>query len=45
MMEKKTEIKGSEKDTTKNQRELLAPIKALKKIQKSSKVEIFTDPK
>ena len=27
---KKTEIKGSEKDTTNNQMELLAPIKALK---------------
>ena len=42
---KKTEIKGSEKDTTNNQMELLAPIKALKKIPKGSKVEIFTDSK
>ena len=43
--EKKTEIKGSEKDTTNNQMELLAPIKALKEIPKGSKVEIFTDSK
>ena len=42
---KKTEIKGSEKDTTNNQMELLAPIKALKEIPKGSKVEIFTDYK
>ena len=43
--EKKTEIKGSEKDTTNNQMELLATIKALKEIPKGSKVEIFTDSK
>ena len=43
--EKKTEIKGSKKDTTNNQMELLAPIKALKEIPKGSKVEIFTDSK
>ena len=42
---KKTELKGSEKDTTNNQMELLAPIKALKKIPKGSKVQIFTDSK
>ena len=42
---KKTEIKGSKKDTTNNQMELLAPIEALKKIPKGSKVEIFTDSK
>ena len=30
----KTEIKGSEKDTTNNQMELLAPIEALKKNSK-----------
>ena len=42
---KKTEIKGSEKNTTNNQMELLAPIKALKEIPKGSKVEIFTDSK
>ena len=43
--EKKTQIKGSKKDTTNNQMELLAPIKALKKIPKGSKVQIFTDSK
>ena len=42
---KKTQIKGSEEKTTNNQMELLAPIKALKKIPKGSKVEIFTDSK
>ena len=43
--EKKTEIKGNKKNTTNNQMELLAPIKALKEIPKGSKVEIFTDSK
>ena len=43
--EKKTEIKGSKKNTTNNQMELLAPIQALKKIPKGSKVQIFTDSK
>ena len=43
--EKKTQIKGSKKNTTNNQMELLAPIEALKKIPKSKKVEIFTDSK
>ena len=43
--EKKTQIKGSKKNTTNNQMELLAPIKALKKISKGSKVQIFTDSK
>ena len=42
---KKTYIKGSKKDTTNNQMELLAPIKALKKIPKGSSVQIFTDSK
>ena len=42
---KKTEIKGSKKNTTNNQMELLAPIEALKKIPKGNKVEIFTDSK
>ena len=42
---KKTKIKGSKKNTTNNQMELLAPIKALNKIPKGSKVEIFTDSK
>ena len=42
---KKTEVKGSKKDTTNNQMELLAPIEALKKIPKGSKVQIYTDSK
>ena len=42
---KKTQIKGSKKNTTNNQMELLAPIEALKKIRKGSKVQIFTDSK
>ena len=42
---KKIEIKGSKKNTTNNQMELLAPIEALKKIPKGSKIEIFTDSK
>ena len=42
---KKIQIKGSKKDTTNNQMELLAPIKALKKIPKRSSVQIFTDSK
>ena len=42
---KKIQIKGSKKDTTNNQMELLAPIKALKIIPKGSNVQIFTDSK
>ena len=42
---KKTHIKGSKKNTTNNQMELLAPIKALQKIPQGSKVQIFTDSK
>ena len=42
---KKIQIKGSKKNTTNNQMELLAPIKALKKIPKGSTVQIFTDSK
>ena len=42
---KKIQIKGSKKKTTNNQMELLAPIKALKKIPKGSNVQIFTDSK
>ena len=42
---KKTQIKGSKKNTTNNQMELLASIKALKKIPKGSKVQIFKDSK
>jgi len=43
--EKKIQIKGSKKNTTNNQMELLATIKALNKIPKSSKVQVFTDSK
>ena len=42
---KKTQIKGNKRNTTNNQMELLAPIEALKKIPKGSKIEIFTDSK
>jgi ribonuclease HI len=42
---KKVQIKGSQKNTTNNQMELLAPIKALNKVPKGSKIEIFTDSK
>ena len=42
---KKSQIKGNKKNTTNNQMELLAPIQALKKISKGSKVQIFTDSK
>ena len=42
---KKTHIKGSKKNTTNNQMELSAPLEALKKIPKGSKVQIFTDSK
>ena len=42
---KKIAIKGSKKNTTNNQMELLAPIKALKKIPIDEKIEIFTDSK
>ena len=36
-------ITGSEKNTTNNRMELLAPINALKQIDAKSKIEIFTD--
>ena len=42
---KKIKIKGSKKNTTNNQMELLAPIKALKKISGEKKIEIYTDSK
>ncbi len=42
---KKIQIKGSKKNTTNNQMELLAPIKALKKIPNGNNVQIFTDSK
>ena len=38
-------ISGSEKNTTNNKMELMAPISALKKINKNRKVEIYTDSK
>tara|TARA_A100000164_G_C21881337_1_gene760457 strand:- start:852 stop:1277 length:426 start_codon:yes stop_codon:yes gene_type:complete len=38
-------IKGSAKNTTNNKMELMAPINALKKINKTKKVEIYTDSK
>ena len=43
--EKKIKIKGSKKNTTNNQMELMAPIQALKKIPPGKKVEIYTDSK
>ena len=39
------EIKGSKENTTNNQMELTAPIMALKKIPKGSKIQIYTDSK
>ena len=38
-------ISGSEKSTTNNKMELMAPISALKKVNKNQKVEIYTDSK
>tara|TARA_B100000795_G_scaffold14606_1_gene9943 strand:+ start:480 stop:905 length:426 start_codon:yes stop_codon:yes gene_type:complete len=38
-------ISGGEKNTTNNKMELMAPINALKKINKNKKVEIYTDSK
>tara|TARA_B000000475_G_C15849196_1_gene387310 strand:+ start:37 stop:462 length:426 start_codon:yes stop_codon:yes gene_type:complete len=38
-------ISGSEKDTTNNKMELMAPIKALEKVQKNRQVEVYTDSK
>ena len=43
--DKKIEIKGKKKNTTNNQMELMAPIKALKKIPVGEKVQIYTDSK
>ena len=43
--DKKIKIKGKKKNTTNNQMELMAPIKALKKIPNGKKVKIFTDSK
>ena len=41
--EKIEKISGSEKNTTNNRMELMAPIAALSKITKKKKVQIFTD--
>ena len=38
-------ISGSEKETTNNKMELMAPIKALQKIDKDEQIEIYTDSK
>ena len=38
-------ISGSEKDTTNNKMELMAPIRALQKISEHEQVEIYTDSK
>jgi ribonuclease HI len=43
--DKKIKIKGKKKNTTNNQMELMAPIKALKKIPVGEKVQIYTDSK
>jgi ribonuclease HI len=43
--DKKTQMTGSQKNTTNNQMELLAPIKALNKIPIGSKIQILTDSK
>ena len=39
------EISGSERDTTNNRMELLAPINALKEIKRDEQIEIYTDSK
>ena len=38
-------ISGCEKNTTNNKMELMAPIKALKIVDKNKKIQIFTDSK
>ena len=38
-------ISGNEKNTTNNKMELMAPINALKKINKKNKIQIYTDSK
>ena len=43
--DKKIKIKGKKRNTTNNQMELMAPIKALKKIPVGKKVQIYTDSK
>ena len=37
------EISGSERDTTNNRMELLAPINALKEMKRDEQIEIYTD--
>ena len=37
------EISGSERDTTNNRMELLAPINALKEMKQNEQIEIYTD--
>ena len=37
------EISGSERDTTNNRMELLAPINALKEMKRNEQIEIYTD--
>ena len=39
----KDTFSGSEKNTTNNQMELMAPIKAIQKFKKKSEISIFTD--
>ena len=41
--ENQTNLSGKEKSTTNNRMELMAPIMALKKINKSSEIVIYTD--
>ena len=41
--DKKIKINGKKRNTTNNQMELMAPIKALKKIPVGEKVQIYTD--
>ena len=43
--EKKTQIKGSKKNTTNNQMELMAAIKALESLKETCQVDLFTDSK
>ena len=43
--DKKIKIKGKKRNTTNNQMELIASIKALKKIPVGEKVQIYTDSK
>ena len=45
LKDKKIKIKGKKKNTTNNQMELMASIKALKKIPVGKKVQIYTDSK